>query len=693
MSATRLGTHLLLSLRPNVINQLIATTSCQRCCWLQSSRNLKTKSITRQSLEPLDELTDKVVVNKLSITRQRTEEPIGFDARFGDTFGTLGGNDVRYKTRLAAEDLPDDDDKYDVLEIKRGSKKADIWYRKQLNKLIKQKPIQITKALELYNKMISEDRIPPEKTLYTLLINGCAKVGYTRKAFDLLDEMLKYEIRPSHQAITALFNACAECPFPEFGLEKTRYMRQWMNENRFIANTYQYHAMIKAYGKLGDMKSAVEVVNEMVANGQTTTDETFAMLLIGCISNKQSGLYDAIKMVHRMMSHRTPLTIYTFNLLLRAVRDCGIGSEENLKLLIERSSRPIQEPNVDNRNKKMSKLKNKYKYKDKTDKRFDNISNNELSKASPYDTSLIVRPPNLLMQNSLNESNIISIEYNSLTKASNRFMLLGGVEGFIRMMIDSDVIPTINTMTLMTELIDFANESEDVLLKLFDTYRIKIDTDFFNILIKHVCYQRGSLDAKRIYTLMTQRDLKPDIVTFGVLSLTCNNYQLGKQLLADMDQLSMKANIQILGALVNNACKANNFSYINHIIDYMIANEINPDKKFVEKLEMTKLNVQNILAKYDWNNTEIDINPKFKSQRFREEFSLFKDKYYKWIKKITLDEAPHPWYQFQFEELDNKKKMHSFVKFMKQKIAKRRELDGQPVDELADYEEDELYDD
>ena len=133
-----------------------------------------------------------------------------------------------------------------------------------------------------------------------------------------------------------------------------------------------------------------------------------------------------------------------------------------------------------------------------------------------------------------------------------------------------------------------------------------------------------------------------------------------------MEELNIKPNIQIMGALMSNACQTNDFLYINHLIDYMKINDINADQKLIERLEVIKTKFQKLFADYDWIRNK-DIPQRFTNQEFRRNFHLFKTKYEEWLKRLTLEEEEHPWHQFQFQELPNKKEMHSSVKFMKQK--------------------------
>jgi pentatricopeptide repeat domain-containing protein 1 len=631
------------------------------------------------------------------------EKNLNFDSKFGDTFGTLNEKSWTKYKRLSSEDLPDDEDGYDKLEIKRGPKMAPIGYYKLLTQLVHKKPIQIRRALELYNRMISEDRIPPDKCTYTVLISGCAKVGYTQKAFQLFEELLKNELKPTNPTITALFNACAECPFPEYGLEKAKFLREYLHLEGIAANTLHYHSMIKAFGKLGDMKTAFELVDEMVANGQSTTSETFAMLLMGCISDKDSGLFQAIKIIRKMKFHNMPLDIYTFNLLLRAIRDCGIGSQNNIKLLMQdwthqhNDKPPKKYPK--NTNQSISSEFTKSSLNENENNSFNFKTTSEMSQNSLVgkesldsfnkNSSLIVRTPNLLEANASKEGQVIDINFESLSLPSNRFLLFGGMEGYFKMMSQYNVKPNINTLTLMLELIILNEESEQQILNALEKFKIKADTDFFNILIKQICCRRSAKDAKKILLLMQKKGLQLDIITFGVLSLGCDSLALGKQLLFDMEESGIKANTEIMGGLLTSASKKEDFWYINFLINYMKKNNISPDHKAIERIECLKLKIQKILAHFD-NNEVNDLPNRYQSENFRKGFATFKANYEEWLQNVIIVTPEHPWDQFKFDEIKNKKAMHNFVKFMKQKIDQKT---GKTDHEIDSDEEDELYND
>lgn len=65
--------------------------------------------------------------------------------------------------------------------------------------------------------------------------------------------------RPTSATLTGLFNSCAESPFPEYGLQKAQALKEKIEMKNWQMTQITYHAMIKAFGKCGDMQTAFEV--------------------------------------------------------------------------------------------------------------------------------------------------------------------------------------------------------------------------------------------------------------------------------------------------------------------------------------------------------------------------------------------------------------------------------------------------
>lgn len=57
--------------------------------------------------------------------------------------------------------------------------------------------------------------------------------------------MKKRGVRPNGGTYTSLFNACANCPFPGYGLQQAKHLKAFMDEKPIFIRPITYHAMIK----------------------------------------------------------------------------------------------------------------------------------------------------------------------------------------------------------------------------------------------------------------------------------------------------------------------------------------------------------------------------------------------------------------------------------------------------------------
>lgn len=144
--------------------------------------------------------------------------------------------------------------------------------------------------------------------------------------------MLKYPKKPSNSIISCLFNACAESPFPEYGLQWLEWFITDLSVRyNHCMNLIQYNAAIKAYGKLGRLDEASRMVQKMIENKIHPDANTFHSLLIGCASNKESGTSLALRVFKRLKLYDIKPETETYRLLLRCIRNCGLGSSDLIR--------------------------------------------------------------------------------------------------------------------------------------------------------------------------------------------------------------------------------------------------------------------------------------------------------------------------------------------------------------------------
>lgn len=236
---------------------------------------------------------------------------------------------------------------------------------------------------------------------------------------------------------------------------------------------------------------------------------------------------------------------HTYNLMLRAARDCGIGdpivaSELLLRPSHENSSQPRLAPG---RQKK--KVKNQKKgsesaaavqldveamekelfweslvqpeeliqqqNKDVNRTETEPAALDSPSTAHSRTEALMQRGPNKMEQEQaclsqkLHFCNLLDsrmpdaavVSLGTVATPSDRLALMGDVKGFLSKMKEDNAEPNIKTFTLLAELVEPQSPSESSLLALLDEHKVKVDVAFFNTLIRKKS-KRGDLEGAKV---------------------------------------------------------------------------------------------------------------------------------------------------------------------------------------------------
>lgn len=565
-----------------------------------------------------------------------------------DTFGSLSVN----------VDAPDDEliDEGDIKEdkfISNPPSRSQQLSTKQYADMIKEhlKYQRIKEALNVLEvKMLKEDRVKPENYIYNLLIDGCAKVGYSKKAFNLFTQLRQRGLKVTGATYTSLFNACANGPWQHDGLNKSIRLRQTMLEKGHEPNTSTYNAMIKSFGRCKDLKTAFELVDEMADKQLAIHVETFNFLLQACASDEEFGFRHALLVWHKMYQRRLKPDIYSFNLMLRCCRDTNFGDVESMEQVLQ----TILLRNTGNPAKEQIKLETQ-----DSGAALQVVNTNDSQPAPPDPTpNLLALRPHL--------GNLITLS--EVTKPEDKLLLIGGLQGFLETMKQFEVKPDLKTYTELIEVIPATNAAEKKLLARIKKDEIGCDVDFFNVLMKKRSMRYDYQGAKEVLGMIEKVRLQPDIVTYGVLSLGCQTQEEARALMEEMDYKGIKMNIQILGAMLKSGCVKKNFDYILDVLYIIRELKLKPNDKALETLDIFVKSCNKLKKK--------DV--KVASRDFRNDFNHFKQQLEKWkesmgLKDLELEEAKKilkeaPWNQFQATQADGYEDPKSLRKQKEKKL-------------------------
>nr|XP_026486806.1 pentatricopeptide repeat-containing protein 1, mitochondrial [Vanessa tameamea] len=660
-----------------------------RC--LNLLKNIRSSNvILRQNL-----LCTSITPNRINdIKKNRTEDRIAYVGD-PDSFGTLSGPIIKE----TLEDEGDIKEEQFLQNIPLNSQKLST---KQYADLIKQylKYKRIKDAIDVLEiKMLKEDRVTPENYIYNILIGACAEVGYTKKAFKLFNDMKRRALKPTGDTYTCLFESCMNSPFPSYGLKMATHLRSLMIEKGVEPNITIFNVMIKTFGRLSDLPTAFKIVDEMISKKIKIRVHTFNHLLQACIANKESGLKQALIVWRKMLKMKEKPNLYSFNLMLKCIKDCNLGTKEDVldiigiiqeqNLLLDVKPQQLQieanpstSPSHSNIDSIETKAKVETKFLDEKDKELtrqaeynrtkysigmidtqENNSNAGCLNQDGFHIELIQSQKKLLPQipertlpNLL--SKIVNINevlaFQDVHTAQDKFAMIGGQDDFLKEMEAYSVKPNIKTFTQMLYVIDDSIEAENKLMDTMKILKIKADIDFYNMLIKRRCLRLDYNNAIEVRSIMEKdsksrqrhplnkkHKLKANIMTYGVLAMTCDTKEKAESLLSEMKENQLKVNIEILGTLLKNGTRQTQFGYILYIMNIVKQEDLRVNDVFIKHLEGFNDKCLHIIEK---NNREQRESPVFMAA-----YKRFNNIYNNWLKEMNVEEVlkpEHPWKQF-----------------------------------------------
>ncbi|XP_068593555.1 pentatricopeptide repeat-containing protein 1, mitochondrial [Cebidichthys violaceus] len=561
--------------------------------------------------------------------------PAGVDPPDRENFGSfstdMSSRRTFRKTSQYIQDLRHRDEDEDPVKPRKrpGRSNTPYWYFLRCKKLIKENKLQ--EALDVFTRdMLEGERLQPEEINFTVLIGGCGRAGHLKKAFRLYNDMKKRGLEATDATYTALFNACAESPSKQAGLQQALKLEQELRRKNYPLSTITYHALLKTHAITNHLQACIHTLREMLQNGHAVTQETFHYLLMGCLKDKQTGFRLALQVWRQMLRSGILPDSKNYNLLLRTARDCGIGDPALAAGVLLRPDRKYERERV-------SRVKSESGRKDvididllerqlfiQPDPHNDSQQDSRGSESCITDSAHLVPvrqigtaslpvdvagdslAPNLLDLYEGKRGGVVSL--GTVDGASDRLALIGGATGFLDKMAANGLSPDLRTVTLLADTMEPGHQSLQTLLKVSKLHKVKLDAAFFNTAIRRAARAGDLEEAKAVLSVMRQRHVNVDVQTFGSLALGCERQQDGLQLLKDMEEAGLRPNVQVFSALIGRASRRLDFVYLKTMLKSMSSMRVWPNEVIIRQLEFASQYPPNYNQYKSRNNYLVQID-------------------------------------------------------------------------------------
>ncbi|KAK4320608.1 hypothetical protein Pmani_008544 [Petrolisthes manimaculis] len=665
---------------------------------IQKTGNLQNNFTSRNTNErtPSDLkstlLTEESYGSSLPLCTEENLE-IFTQSRLPEKFGTLSPIRVDFEN-VEGDEGDKAAEAFEEARLRR--KHSPVYYGNQMKKLCKEK--KLNEALHILEVEMPEVRAKPNEYCYNVLINACGKVGYTKKAFQLYNQLKKRGLKVQDVVYTGLFNACANSPWLSTdGLQRATHLRSQLIEKGYPVNKTSSHAMIKAFGRCGDIKTAFQIVDDMLSQGLLVTTETLNFLLQACITDTISGFRHAIMVWRKMRRLNLLPDIYSYNLLVQCTAQCKAGESAFTSDLLLASPMPQEHQQASKNIKKSKKTSSAKKVllvetKHEPEAKNYEPTNGRQEGGAPevivgenHPVSQVSNK-NVLLDEQLypkveveREANVSEgttgsvmfpsilgqtqmpgavVALNSLEQAQDRLALLGGPVGLLEQMITDGVKPDLKTVTQMLNSLPSDIQTEEALLSSMKNMGLEPDTQLCNMLIRKRSMRGDTQAAKDVLEVIQDYHLVPDIVTFGCLALGCNNLSDATQLLADMDRAQFRPNLEIMAMLTRNGLVKGNYFFALEMLREMKKRDIQPDEKLLAVLEDSRIRARSLILKQEGKKSRGLKNRQIEGAR------VFLLEYKMWLKSSGVQLSDHPWAQYQpqrqtvMEDQQNEKPSH-----------------------------------
>lgn len=91
-----------------------------------------------------------------------------------------------------------------------------------------------------------------------------------------------------------------------------------------------------------------------------------------------------------------------------------------------------------------------------------------------------------------------------------------------------------------------------------------------------------------VLEMIKRQRYRPNVMTYGILAMGCQTIEQCNEFMDAMKEKKYAINVEILGAMLHQACMNNDVPYVLHLLDLCLTENVNPSQKFIEKLDQFK---------------------------------------------------------------------------------------------------------
>lgn len=441
----------------SVCNLVYARTSQSFVTPINKCANLnlytKLQYTTDKAASSTSKHSDKTAVNELS------HDEIQMLKQNPDDFGTL--------LSLAPSDtLKQPQQSDEIVKEKTGrrsSKRQSIeQYQTLLKKLINEK--RTDEAVELLEGKMMKDKLLIPIDIYEWLIEECLQCRNYAKVLNLFEHMVNRSLKISTKTLEKITQSFEMSELP---IRKAINLRKFISKGKCQPTEKIYNALVRIHIRGGQWQSGIEVADEMKQHNFQYEHETLYFLFIGYSHDKVHGFYRMLDLWHEMYRLNYKPDVYIINALFKCVLNCefdDVGKLQEILDSIEANNRIAKEG-------VSSKI---YENAEKV---------HVIDEGRP---NLLDVPPKI--------GRLFPIE--NMKTPEHRFLVLGGLSFFLKLLKKHDILPTSDTITILLHLAPNTFVAQQKVIALLRKTNIVPDADFFDALLTKCCLRQSFNDAQ-----------------------------------------------------------------------------------------------------------------------------------------------------------------------------------------------------